>query len=215
MIKLIKPPTSAPASKGTASSGLCHVLPGFPSGFCTHGGRMPALQSSALRQSGATGNHSQTDCSPRSAGHETALQEQLGTSIQSAGPGGSRDAVNWPLSASDTLPLSPVCPPPGSPPLLEHNAHSQLRTHVVSADPLPTVPDRGIPPHVPDLDGVPPPEPLSVTWAQVPPWSLAAGVGVWCPPPWSTRLRGGAAPRDGGRGRCSLTRSHQRPPGPR
>ena len=72
-------------------------MPGFPSGFCTHGGRMPALQSSALRQSGATGNHTQTDCRPGSAGHETALQEQLGTSIQSAGPRGSRDAVNWPL----------------------------------------------------------------------------------------------------------------------
>lgn len=68
-----------------------------------------------------------------------------------AGPRFSSDTVNWSHSLSSLRPHLGTL----SPPLLEHKVPSQLSTPCSLMTHLLIVSDPGIPPSMPDLDGVP------------------------------------------------------------
>ena len=76
-------------------------------------------------------NHIQSDFSPRSAVHMTEAAGLGGLKLPVGRSWGFKGCHSL-VSLHQTLSLSPVSLHPGS---LEHNVHSQLRTHVLSADP--------------------------------------------------------------------------------
>ena len=82
---------------------------------------------------------------------------------------------------------------------------------VLSADPPPIFPDLGVPPHMPDLDGVSHPCDLGPGSALEPGSSHAGTV----PAPGPHARREGTASRDAGSGWCSQIRRRQHHPSPK
>ena len=147
--------------------------------------------SSALRQL-LRDSHTQIYLSPRRAGHVTEAAGASAVQLPVSRSWGSRDIIHW--SLHQTLSLSPVSSHPESlsPPGAQRPLPAQDSCSLLTL--LPIVPDLGVLPHMPDLDGVLHHKPLPVTWALGLLWSLAVGVGVQCLPPWPTRHTGGALP---------------------
>ena len=110
----------------------------------------------------------------------TELRGQVGARFQSAGPGVQGTLLPG-LPESDTVSVSS-----------ESSSREPLPSWSTPSTPslgficslltlLSIVPDPGVPHHMPNAM-VPLPEPLPVTWALGPLWSLAADAGVTVPP---------------------------------
>lgn len=107
--------------------------------------------SSALRQL-LRDSHTQIYFSPRRAGHVTEAAGAGAVQLPVSRSWGSRDVIHW--SLHQTLSLSPVSfhPESLSPPGAQCPLPAQDSCSLLTL--LPIFPDLGVPPHMPDLDGV-------------------------------------------------------------